>query len=109
MSSKDKHGNILCMAYIFIFHFNLPLQTESFPHREGGCASCQFITSQFQIHFPLPCLATLELGPVATAPLPAGWMLIEGAGMPLWPAKQEEGISLPFPALMPARLEEEPR
>lgn len=96
------------MAYIFIFHFNLPLQTESFPQRVGGCASCQFIASQLQINFPLPFLVTLELGPVSTAPLPAGWMLIEGAGIPLWPAEQEEGISLPFPSLAPARREEEP-
>lgn len=40
----------------------------------------------------------------------ASWLDVNrGAGMPLWPAEQEEGISLPFPALVPARLEEEPR
>lgn len=46
-----------------------------FPHIEGGCATYRFSTSQLQIHFPLPCLVTLELDPVVTVPLPAGWML----------------------------------
>lgn len=42
---------------------------------EGRCATYQFSNSQLQIHFPLPCLVTLELDPIGTVPLPSGWML----------------------------------